>query len=61
LDEVVSLFLSLLYTDGTKLERMEKRDMEIRKLFSDGLTKTEIARRYAISVRRVGQIIDNSK
>lgn len=52
------MFIDLLYVDGTKHERIENRNEEIRYLFSQGMTKTEIARRFAISVRRVGQIIN---
>jgi DNA-binding NarL/FixJ family response regulator len=59
LQETVEMFLDLLYAGGTKIERLQKRNDEIRKLFSEGMTKTEIARRFDISVRRVGQIIDN--
>jgi len=57
LHEIVRMFLDVLYADGTIAERMEKRNNEIRQLFSDGITKTEIAKRFDISFRRVGQII----
>ena len=53
------MFLDLLYADGTNIERLQKSNNEIRKLFYEGVTKTEIAQRFDISVRRVGQILDN--
>jgi DNA-binding NarL/FixJ family response regulator len=59
-NEAVKTLLNILYSDGTKLERMHQRKEEIRHLFAEGKTKTEIARRYGISLRRVGQIIDEA-
>jgi DNA-binding CsgD family transcriptional regulator len=40
---------------------MRQRNEEIHRLFAQGRTKTAIARRYGISLRRVGQIIREAK
>jgi DNA-binding CsgD family transcriptional regulator len=50
--------LDKLYVEGTSLERMQQRNEEIQRLNAEGLSKTEIGRRFGISPRRVGQIID---
>jgi DNA-binding CsgD family transcriptional regulator len=39
---------------------MRQRNEEIRSLFAEGVSKTEIGRRFGISPRRVGQIISES-
>jgi DNA-binding CsgD family transcriptional regulator len=37
---------------------MQQRNDEIRRLFAEGMTKAEIARRFGISERRVSQVIE---
>jgi DNA-binding NarL/FixJ family response regulator len=56
--EVIQIFLGILHGDGTPLERMRRRDEEIYRMFAEGVPKMEIARRFGISARRVGQIIN---
>jgi DNA-binding CsgD family transcriptional regulator len=43
------------------LEQMQQRNEEIIRLIAEGVPKTEIGRRYGISPRRVGQIINEMK
>gem|GEM_PF-4948136 len=52
------LVLKHLYSDGTKPERMKERNDAILQLFAQGVPKMEIGRRFGISARRVGQILD---
>jgi DNA-binding NarL/FixJ family response regulator len=57
-EQAVQIILYHLYSEGSKAERMEERNDEIRRLFAEGVTKAEIARRFRISERRVGQVIE---
>lgn len=54
----VKILLNQLYSEPTVEERMRERNAEIRRLFAIGMAKTEIGRRFGISARRVGQVID---
>jgi DNA-binding CsgD family transcriptional regulator len=59
--QAVEILLTHLYSTLTDAERKRQRNQEICRLFADGLTKAEIARRFGISERRVGQILDQTK
>jgi hypothetical protein len=50
-----------LYAGGTLLQQMQQRNEEIRRLFLEGVSKTEIGRQFGIFPRRAGQIIDDTK
>ncbi len=56
--QAVELVLTHLYSRPSAAERKQQRDQEIRHLFGEGMTKAAIARKFGISERRVGQIID---
>jgi DNA-binding NarL/FixJ family response regulator len=59
--EAAKILLERLYIKGTLLEQMQQRNEEIRRLFAEGKTKTEIGRRLGLSARRVGQILNDSR
>jgi hypothetical protein len=60
-EQAAEILLTQLYATPTDTEIKLQRDHEIRRLFADGLTKADLARRFGISERRVGQIIDQTK
>jgi DNA-binding NarL/FixJ family response regulator len=56
--QAVEVLITHLYSTSTAAEDKQQRNQEIRRLFAEGLTKADIARRFGISERRVGQIIE---
>jgi hypothetical protein len=57
-EQSVAILLEALYADGTLEEQRLARNAHIHQLFNEGVPKTEIGRRFGISARRVGQILD---
>jgi DNA-binding NarL/FixJ family response regulator len=57
-EQAIRIILYHLYPKGSTTEQMTQRNKEIRSLFTEGMTKADIARQFGISERRVRQIID---